>query len=153
MKKSIITLKTSRYMKTVFLIITKLMVSTSAFCQDIYGTVNDETGNAVANADVRLMENDRDVLLGYAVTDGTGMSYKRLQGMKYRHPAGKLNDGLWPDSSVRRILRNEVYIGNMIQGKNTTISFKHKQCRRNQQLYRQRVCPAAGAVHRHPQLH
>ena len=56
-------------------------------------------------------------------------AYKRLQGMKYRHPAGKLNDGLWPDSSVRRVLRNEVYIGNMIQGKNTTISFKHKQCR------------------------
>ncbi len=56
-------------------------------------------------------------------------SYKKLQGLKYRHSTGVAEDGLWPDSSVRRILQNEVYIGNMVQGKNTTISFKHKQCR------------------------
>lgn len=55
--------------------------------------------------------------------------YKRLKGMKYRHPAGASNDGLWPDSSVRRILTNEMYIGNMVQGKNTTISYKIKKCR------------------------
>ncbi len=54
--------------------------------------------------------------------------YKRMKGYKYRHPAGKVNDGLWPDSSVRRILKNEMYIGNMVQGKNTTISYKIKQC-------------------------
>lgn len=73
MKKRINALKSSRYIKTVFLIITMLMVSTGAFCQDIYGYVNDETGNAVPNADVRLMENNKAVLLGYAVTDSTGM--------------------------------------------------------------------------------
>ena len=56
-------------------------------------------------------------------------AYKRSKGYKYRHPAGEQNDGLWPDSSVRRILRNEVYIGNMVQGKNTTISYKIRQCR------------------------
>ena len=56
-------------------------------------------------------------------------AYKRSKGLHYRHPAGEKNDGLWPDSSVRRILRNEMYIGNMIQGKNTTISYKIKQCR------------------------
>ena len=56
-------------------------------------------------------------------------AYKRLKGFRYHHPAGEKNDGLWPDSSVRRILRNEMYIGNMIQGKNTTISYKIKQCR------------------------
>ena len=55
--------------------------------------------------------------------------YKKLKGFNYRHPVGKSNDGLWPDSSVRRILRNEMYIGNMVQGKNTTISYKIKQCR------------------------
>jgi DNA invertase Pin-like site-specific DNA recombinase len=55
--------------------------------------------------------------------------YKRLKGMNYKHPAGASLDGLWPDSSVRRILVNEMYIGNMIQGKNTTISYKIKQCR------------------------
>ena len=55
--------------------------------------------------------------------------YKRLKGMNYRHPAGKSADGLWPDSSVRRVLTNEMYIGNMVQGKNSTISYKIKQCR------------------------
>lgn len=55
--------------------------------------------------------------------------HKRLKGFNYQHPVGKSNDGLWPDSSVRRILQNEMYIGNMVQGKNTTISYKIKQCR------------------------
>ncbi len=55
--------------------------------------------------------------------------YKKLKGFNYRHPVGKSNDGLWPDSSVRRILQNQMYIGNMVQGKNTTISYKIKQCR------------------------
>lgn len=55
--------------------------------------------------------------------------YKKMNGMKYHHPSGRSNDGMWPDSSVRRILRNEMYIGNMVQGKNTTISYKIKQCR------------------------
>lgn len=56
-------------------------------------------------------------------------AYKRSKGLKYRHPASEKNDGLWPDSSVRRILRNEMYIGNMVQGRSTTISYKIKQCR------------------------
>ena len=55
--------------------------------------------------------------------------YKQLKGFNYRHPAGKNLDGLWPDSSVRRILRNEMYIGNMVQGKTTTISYKISKCR------------------------
>lgn len=55
--------------------------------------------------------------------------YKQIKGFNYKHPAGGINDGLWPDSSVRRILKNEMYIGNMIQGKNTTVSYKIKQCR------------------------
>lgn len=56
-------------------------------------------------------------------------TYKKMKGYNYRHPIGASNDGLWPDSSVRMILRNEMYIGNMVQGKNTTVSYKIKQCR------------------------
>ncbi|MBR7178780.1 MAG: recombinase family protein [Oscillospiraceae bacterium] len=56
-------------------------------------------------------------------------AYKRSKGLRCNHPAGEKNSGLWPDSSVRRILRNEMYIGNMVQGKNTTISYKIRQCR------------------------
>lgn len=56
-------------------------------------------------------------------------AYKKQKGFNYRHPAGAQNDGLWPDSSVRRILKNEMYIGNMVQGRNTTVSYKIHQCR------------------------
>lgn len=55
--------------------------------------------------------------------------YKKLKGLNYRHPSGRSNDGLWPDSSVRRILTSRMYIGDMVQGKNTTMSYKIKQCR------------------------
>lgn len=55
--------------------------------------------------------------------------YKKLKGMRYNHPSKDKNDGLWSDSSVRRILKNETYAGNMVQGKNTTISYKIKKCR------------------------
>lgn len=55
-------------------------------------------------------------------------AYKKLKGMNYQH-ASKNPDGLWPDSSVRRILQNEMYTGKMIQGKNRVISYKDQVCR------------------------
>ena len=56
-------------------------------------------------------------------------AYKKLQGLNYNHTSGNNNDGSWCDQTVRRILKNEMYIGNMVQGKNTTVSYKIKQCR------------------------
>ncbi len=56
-------------------------------------------------------------------------AYKKLKGMKYHHRSLDSSNGLWPDSSVRRILKNQMYIGNMVQGKNQTVSYKIKQCR------------------------
>lgn len=56
-------------------------------------------------------------------------AYKQQKGWNYKHTNGKNNDGLWCDSTVRRMLSNQMYIGNMVQGKNTTISYKIKQCR------------------------
>ena len=54
--------------------------------------------------------------------------YKRQKGFNYKH-TNKNNDGLWCDSTVRRMLRNQMYIGNMVQGKNTNLSYKIKKCR------------------------
>lgn len=51
-------------------------------------------------------------------------AYKQQQGMNYRHPAADKLDSLWPDSSVRRILRNPLYTGTMVQGRNRTKSYK-----------------------------
>ncbi len=55
-------------------------------------------------------------------------AYKKNKGFNYKHPAGKINNSLWPESSVRRILKNEMYIGNMVQGKNKKLSYKIKKC-------------------------
>lgn len=51
-------------------------------------------------------------------------AYKCSKGYRYRHPSGEKNDCLWPDSSVRRILRNRVYTGCLVQGKNKIKSYK-----------------------------
>ena len=56
-------------------------------------------------------------------------SYKKMQGLKYTNRYDTQNDGYWSDRTVRRMLQNEMYIGNMVQGKYTTISYKHRQCR------------------------
>ena len=51
-------------------------------------------------------------------------AYKQLKGLKYSHPQMAVNDGLWQGRSVSAILSNEVYIGNMVQGKQKVISYK-----------------------------
>ncbi|MDD3334774.1 MAG: recombinase family protein [Eubacteriales bacterium] len=50
-------------------------------------------------------------------------AYKRSRGLQYAHSTGN-NDVYWPDSSVRRILRNQVYTGCLVQGKNRIKSYK-----------------------------
>ena len=53
-------------------------------------------------------------------------TYKSMNHSNYK-PQG--NSSLWVDSTVRRILSNEMYLGNMVQGKNEKISYKIKQNR------------------------
>ena len=53
-------------------------------------------------------------------------AYKKGRGLHYAHSTGKANDGFWPDSSVRRILKNQVYTGCLVQGKNRIKSYKLK---------------------------
>lgn len=50
-------------------------------------------------------------------------AYKRQCGLNYKHPAGQL-DSAWPDSSVKRVLKNRLYVGDMVQNKNQTKSYK-----------------------------
>lgn len=54
--------------------------------------------------------------------------YKQQKGLNFSSRGCK-NDGLWCDRTVRRILRNEMYIGNMVQGKNKVVSYKIHECR------------------------
>ncbi|MCC8123574.1 MAG: recombinase family protein [Oscillospiraceae bacterium] len=50
--------------------------------------------------------------------------YKAQKGMKYQNPRAKENDGLWTGTSVARLLKNKVYIGTMVQGRQRVISYK-----------------------------
>ena len=53
-------------------------------------------------------------------------AYKSMNNPNYKPQS---SSSLWVDSTVRRILSNEMYIGNMVQGKNEKISYKIKQNR------------------------
>lgn len=50
--------------------------------------------------------------------------YKRKKGFKFCNPQIQKNDGLWCETTVRNILLNQMYIGNMVQGKQKVISYK-----------------------------
>lgn len=52
--------------------------------------------------------------------------YKRLQGLRYQQPKMK-NSTLWKYFAISNMLSNEIYIGNMVQGKYGSISYKTKQ--------------------------
>jgi len=52
-------------------------------------------------------------------------AYKeRVQKLKYRNPGSKLNDGLWKGANIFTLLKNQMYVGDMVQGRNRVISYK-----------------------------
>lgn len=50
--------------------------------------------------------------------------YKRLKGLRYKQTK---NSTLWKYDAITKMLTNEIYIGNMVQGKYGSISYKTKQ--------------------------
>ena len=52
--------------------------------------------------------------------------YKRLHGLRYKQPNSK-NSTLWKYFAISSMLINEIYIGNMVQGKYGSVSYKTKQ--------------------------
>lgn len=50
--------------------------------------------------------------------------YKRQKGLRFCNPQLERNDGLWNEKTVRDILLNQMYIGNMVQGRQKVISYK-----------------------------
>lgn len=53
--------------------------------------------------------------------------YKQKQGVKYNSGFSCTTEPRWSAAQVKRILTNEVYIGNLIQGKQEYISYKVKK--------------------------
>lgn len=52
--------------------------------------------------------------------------YKRIHGLRYQQPKRK-NSTLWKYFAISDMLANEIYIGNMVQGKYGSVSYKTKQ--------------------------
>lgn len=52
--------------------------------------------------------------------------YKRLHGLRYQQPKSR-NSTLWKYYAISAMLTNEMYIGNMVQGRYGSVSYKTKQ--------------------------
>ena len=55
-------------------------------------------------------------------------TYKQQKGLDFR-PRTVGGSALWSDKTVRRTLQDEMYIGNMVQGKTCKVSYKDKAIR------------------------
>ena len=53
--------------------------------------------------------------------------YKRLCGSKFKTHTQKPTSKIWNESTVRSILTNRVYVGDLVQGKTETVSYKKKK--------------------------
>ncbi|MTI54046.1 recombinase family protein [Geosporobacter ferrireducens] len=50
--------------------------------------------------------------------------YKQERGLKYKNPSQTDSYGLWNKTTIRRMLRDETYIGHMVQGKREKVNYK-----------------------------
>jgi len=57
----------------------------------------------------------------------TPSRHKVDSGLNYANPGGGVYDGLWSASTINRILRNEAYVGTLIQGRERRVSYKSKK--------------------------
>lgn len=60
-------------------------------------------------------------------------NYKKEKGMNFKNTAENYPYGLWNKTTVRRILKNEMYIGNMVQAIRKKVSYKSKKIISNPQ--------------------
>lgn len=110
-----------------------------------YGYAKDPTDKNALVIDEGAAQVVRDIFRWYVYGDGSGggslskegiarklnsmgvpnpSMYKSRQGLNYKNPHSGENDGLWSGSSVSRLLKNRVYTGVMVQGRQRVISYK-----------------------------
>ena len=53
--------------------------------------------------------------------------YKQDAGLNFKNSSANNDYGLWNKTTVKRILKNEMYIGNMVQGKRKKVNYKSKK--------------------------
>ena len=74
--------------------------------------------NGYGKSEIARILNNRDV--------PNPTEYKRRKGLRYKPPARTVST-LWKYTTIADILINEVYIGNLVQGKYGSVSYKTKQ--------------------------
>lgn len=58
----------------------------------------------------------------------TPVQYKKGQGMRFSTPNNKYSKyGLWSTTTIKRMLKNETYVGYLIQGREKKVSYKSKK--------------------------
>lgn len=61
------------------------------------------------------------------------LEYKRKKGLKMKMPFKTVNK-IWSASSIKTILTNQMYVGDMVQGRSQMVSYKcHKKIRKNKE--------------------
>jgi hypothetical protein len=53
--------------------------------------------------------------------------YKQEAGLNYKNAGINNNYGLWNKTTVKRILKSEIYLGHMVQGKRKKLNYKSKK--------------------------
>ncbi|MDD2208518.1 MAG: recombinase family protein [Bacilli bacterium] len=107
-----------------------------------YGYIVNPKNNNELIIDEEVKENVKEIFNLYLIGYGYQAIAKQLNERKipcpslYKHLKGyKLNvissrnieDIKWSHNAIKTILTNEIYIGNLIQGKRTTVSYKNKK--------------------------
>ncbi|MCC8013622.1 MAG: recombinase family protein, partial [Eubacterium sp.] len=92
----------------------------AAIIQDIftwflYGKDQDSVNGSMSMTGIAAELNERGI--------PCPMAYKQLKGQNYKNPHAKHKKLLWSQPTIRRILTERMYIGDMVQGRYETVSY------------------------------
>ena len=92
--------------------------------------IDDEAAMTVRYIYKRYLETQNMYAIAQELSESnipTPLEYKELKGENLVIPGRKIKASFWKDSTVKRILTNEVYTGCLVQGKRRKISYKSKK--------------------------
>ena len=90
------------------------------------GVVSDDSAESVAKVVDMLTEMG---LTGTVSVDALSESFSKaqVQGLNFNNPNALETTKVWSFQTIHQILNNEVYIGNLVQNKISTLSYKDKK--------------------------
>lgn len=92
--------------------------------------IDDEAAMTVRYIYKRYLETQNMYAIAQELSENnipTPLEYKKSKGENLFIPGKKVNVSFWKDSTVKRILTNEVYTGCLVQGKRRKLSYKSKK--------------------------